>query len=69
MLNRFREVTTNVEENVGTIYFDVTRSLGSLDTISVDMITIATTAHAQTGDDINLSVIHQVRYEWIAIHS
>ena len=52
-----------MEENDGTIYFDVTRSLGSLDTISVDMITIATTAHAQTGDDINLSVIHQVRDE------
>ena len=53
-------MTRDVEENVGTVYFDVIRSLGSLDTISVDMVTIATTAHAQTGADIILSVIGQV---------
>ena len=54
-------MTKDVEENIGTIYFDVIRSLGSLDTISVDMVTIATTAHAQTGADIILSAISQVR--------
>ena len=61
-------MTRDVEENVGTVYFDVIRSLGSLDTISVDMVTIATTSHAQTGADIILSVISQVGLTEIYLH-
>ena len=55
-----RNVTRKVEENTGTVYFDVIRSLGSLGTVSVDMVTMATTAHAQTGADTDLSVVQKV---------
>ncbi len=50
-----------MDESVGTIYFDVTRSLGSTDTVTVDLVTIAATAHAQTGADIVVTQIDEVK--------
>ncbi len=53
-------MTANAEENTGAIYFDVVRRLGSLGTVSVELVTVAATANTQNGADIVLSEADKV---------
>lgn len=50
----------DVEENGETVYLDVLRTRGSLDRISVDVVTTPITASSIAGSAMYLSTIQQV---------
>ena len=50
-----------MEEGDRLIQFDIVRSHGALDHISVDLVTDPDTASSQAGENLLLAVIQQVR--------
>ena len=51
-----------LEEGNRVVYVDVLRSQGSLDEVSVDLVTRSITAHSQMGPDLYLSTLQQVSH-------
>ena len=49
-----------MEETSGTIYFDLVRSHGSLDKVSVDVVTSAGTAASHVGPHMRLARVQEV---------
>ena len=50
----------DVEETSGTINFDIVRSHGSLDKVSVDVVTSAGTAASHVGPHMRLARVQEV---------
>ena len=50
----------DVEENVGTLYFDVVRQSGALGWVSVDLVTTPDTAMVTPGQDLHIAPLYKV---------
>lgn len=49
-----------IDEGTRVLFLDVMRSQGSLDEVSVDLVTRSITAHSQIGSDVYLATLQQV---------